>query len=81
MIKNGIQKAVVVAFQVKNENAFFGPLCGGAGKKEVAHRDAWAIVTCDGKLAAHWEHTVAVTEAGPMILTLPPPSGTSAARQ
>jgi len=28
------------------------------------------VVTADGALSAHFEHTVAVTEAGPLILTL-----------
>jgi methionyl aminopeptidase len=32
--------------------------------------DHWTVVTADGKLAAHFEHTVAVTERGPQILTL-----------
>ncbi|MBV8151724.1 MAG: type I methionyl aminopeptidase [Candidatus Eremiobacteraeota bacterium] len=32
--------------------------------------DGWTVVTEDGKLAAHWEHTVAVTDQGPRILTL-----------
>ena len=31
--------------------------------------DGWAIYTDDGSLAAHCEHTVAVTEAGPRVLT------------
>lgn len=31
--------------------------------------DGWTVVTDDGSKAAHWEHTVAVTEAGPRILT------------
>jgi methionyl aminopeptidase len=33
--------------------------------------DQWTVVMADGKLAAHFEHTVAVTTDGPMILTLP----------
>ena len=33
--------------------------------------DDWTAVTKDGKLSAHFEHTVAVTPSGPMILTLP----------
>ena len=33
--------------------------------------DKWTTVTADGKLAAHFEHTVAVTGNGPVILTLP----------
>jgi methionyl aminopeptidase len=31
--------------------------------------DGWTIVTSDGSLAAHFEHTIAVTETGPQILT------------
>jgi methionyl aminopeptidase len=32
-------------------------------------RDKWTVVTQDGKLSAHFEHTVAVTEGAPEILT------------
>lgn len=31
--------------------------------------DGWTAVTRDGSLAAHFEHTVAVTESGPLVLT------------
>ena len=31
--------------------------------------DGWTVVTADGQLSAHFEHTVAITEAGPEILT------------
>ncbi len=34
-------------------------------------RDKWTTVTADGKLSAHFEHTVAITPDGPVILTLP----------
>jgi methionyl aminopeptidase len=33
--------------------------------------DPWTLVTRDGSLSAHFEHTIAVTEKGPDILTLP----------
>ena len=33
--------------------------------------DGWTVVTADGGRAAHWEHTVAVTDDGPRVLTLP----------
>jgi len=33
--------------------------------------DGWTAVTRDGSLAAHFEHTVAVTAAGPIVLTAP----------
>lgn len=32
--------------------------------------DKWTVVTADGKRAAHFEHTVAITEQGPRIITL-----------
>jgi methionyl aminopeptidase len=35
-------------------------------------KDKWTIVTVDGSRSAHFEHTVAVTEAGPKVLTLLP---------
>ncbi|MBW2637415.1 MAG: type I methionyl aminopeptidase, partial [Deltaproteobacteria bacterium] len=31
--------------------------------------DGWTVVTTDGKLSAHFEHTVAITENGPEILS------------
>ena len=37
--------------------------------------DGWTTVTCDGALAAHWEHTVAITEDGPRVLTAQPDEG------
>lgn len=33
--------------------------------------DDWTVVTADGKISAHFEHTVAVTDGEPLILTLP----------
>ncbi|WP_373696063.1 type I methionyl aminopeptidase [Actinomycetospora aurantiaca] len=33
--------------------------------------DEWTVVTLDGGRAAHWEHTVAVTDHGPWVLTAP----------
>ena len=32
--------------------------------------DGWTVVTVDGELSAHFEHTIAVTEEGPEILTV-----------
>jgi methionyl aminopeptidase len=40
---------------------------GGSGWRTLG--DGWTTVTADGSLAAHWEHTVAVTEEGPRVLT------------
>ena len=40
---------------------------GGPGTKTLA--DGWAVVTADGSLSAHFEHTVAITEDGHEVLT------------
>ena len=40
-------------------------------------RDGWTAVTRDGSVAAHFEHTVAVTEAGPLVLTARRAGGTA----
>ena len=42
---------------------------GDAATRELD--DGWTVVTADGSRAAHWEHTVAITEAGPWVLTAP----------
>ncbi len=43
-----------------------------AGTFEVTClEDGWTVVTRDGRPSVHFEHTVAVTEDGPDILTLP----------
>ena len=40
------------------------------GTREVRTlEDDWTVVTVDGRLSAHFEHTVAVTAEGPRILT------------
>ena len=40
------------------------------GEPEVVELDdGWTVVTADGRQAAHWEHTVAVTPEGPWVLT------------
>ncbi|MHB1782335.1 MAG: type I methionyl aminopeptidase [Acidimicrobiales bacterium] len=33
--------------------------------------DGWSVVTADGSLSAHFEHTIAVTDGGPEVLTAP----------
>ena len=40
---------------------------GGAGIRQLP--DGWTIKTKDGSLSAHFEHTVAITSDGPVILT------------
>ncbi|XVQ11968.1 type I methionyl aminopeptidase [Spirillospora sp. CA-255316] len=43
----------------------------GGRDDAVGLQDGWSIATADGSRAAHFEHTIAVTADGPVILTLP----------
>lgn len=47
------------------------PMVNAGGPEVVTLDDGWTAVTADGSLSAHFEHTVAVTENGPEVLTLP----------
>jgi methionyl aminopeptidase len=42
----------------------------GTAETEVLD-DGWTVVTVDGRRSAHFEHTIAVTDHGPEVLTLP----------
>ncbi len=46
------------------------PMITQGGPRIRVLGDGWTVVTADGKLAAHFEHTIAVTENGPRILTM-----------
>jgi methionyl aminopeptidase len=46
------------------------PMINAGGPDIHVADDRWSISTADGSLSAHFEHTVAVTEEGPRILTL-----------
>jgi methionyl aminopeptidase len=45
------------------------PMITAGGAEVFVHDDEWSISTVDGSLAAHFEHTVAVTAEGPRVLT------------
>lgn len=46
------------------------PMLNQGSDKIITKDDGWTISTSDGKLSAHFEHTVAVTEKGVKILTV-----------
>ena len=48
------------------------PMITAGGEEVAVADDDWSISTVDGSLSAHFEHTVAVTENGPRILTEAP---------
>lgn len=45
------------------------PMINAGGWEVKRLPDGWTVKTKDGKLSAHFEHTVAITKAGPVILT------------
>lgn len=45
------------------------PMVNQGTYKVSTLKDGWTVVTADGKLSAHFEHMVAVTQDGPLILT------------
>jgi len=45
------------------------PMVNVGGHEVYVADDGWSILTCDGTLSAHFEHTVAITEEGPRVLT------------
>lgn len=45
------------------------PMINYGGKDTVTMPDGWTVRTKDGSLSAHYEHTVALTDDGPLILT------------
>ncbi len=47
------------------------PMVNQGGHQVQVQKDGWTTVTRDGKLSAHFEHTVAITPDGPVILTKP----------
>src|SRR6266568_2860316 len=47
------------------------PNYGPAGPGTVLMDDGWTVKTADGSLSAHFEHTIAVTDDGPEVLTVP----------
>jgi methionyl aminopeptidase len=47
------------------------PMVNAGGAATEVLDDGWTVVTADGSRSAHFEHTVALTDDGPEILTLP----------
>jgi methionyl aminopeptidase len=45
------------------------PMVNIGGADVEILNDGWTVVTTDGQLSAHFEHTVAITDEGPQILT------------
>ena len=45
------------------------PMVNAGGADVKTKRDGWTVVTCDGRLSAHFEHSIAITESDPILLT------------
>ena len=46
------------------------PMVNAGGTGTLLLDDGWSVVTADGRLSAHFEHTIAVTDDGPEIFTV-----------
>ena len=46
------------------------PMVNLGGAETQLHEDGWTVLTADGSLSAHFEHSIAVTEDGPEVLTV-----------
>jgi methionyl aminopeptidase len=46
------------------------PMVNAQGPETVLLDDKWSVITADGALSAHFEHTIAVTDDGPEIFTI-----------
>jgi methionyl aminopeptidase len=46
------------------------PMVNAGGWKTRMLDDGWTVVTEDDALSCHFEHTVAITEDGPVVLTV-----------
>jgi methionyl aminopeptidase len=47
------------------------PMVNVGGAETVMLDDGWTVITADGSLSAHFEHSIAVTDNGPEVLTVP----------
>ncbi len=47
------------------------PMVNAGGPETRTLDDGWGVVTADGSLSAHFEHTIVVTDDGPEVLTIP----------
>src|ERR1700677_2732982 len=47
------------------------PMVNSGGAGTVQLDDGWSVVTADGRLSAHFEHTIAVTQDGPEVFPVP----------
>jgi methionyl aminopeptidase len=55
-----LQQGLVIAIE---------PMFNLGTAETVTLDDEWTVVTADGQVSAHWEHTIAITEDGPRVLT------------
>lgn len=46
------------------------PMVNLGGPDTIELDDGWSVITADGTLSAHFEHSIAITENGPEVLTL-----------
>ena len=66
-----IRRSPILAGLVPGMTIAIEPMVNQAGEGVRVLDNDWTVVTRSGSLSAHFEHTIAITEQGPMILTTP----------
>ena len=57
--------------KIRTGNVFaVEPMVNVGSPKTELNADGWTVVTADGLLSAHFEHSIAVTDDGPEVLTV-----------
>ena len=58
--------------RIKVGNVFaIEPMVNAGGPETVELAAGWSVVPADGRRSAHFEHTIAVTDDGPEVFTIP----------
>jgi methionyl aminopeptidase len=70
-VPNFVEKHKTSPVLKKGMTIAIEPMVNGGGPEVVVLKDGWTVVTKDGRLSAHFEHTVLITDAEAEILTCP----------
>jgi methionyl aminopeptidase len=70
-VPNFVEKGVASPRLKPGMTLAIEPMVNAGAPQVVVLSDGWTVVTKDGQLSAHFEHTILVTEAEPEILTWP----------
>ena len=67
---NRIKMPEIVAVSKTFKIIDIEPMINLGGREIYTSKDGWTILTTDGKASAHFEHTIAILDDGPKILSM-----------